>query len=209
MRILFQGDSITDWNRRRDDPAALGMGYARMVAATLGLDAALQHEFLNRGISGNRVVDIYARIKKDIINLKPDLMSILVGVNDVGHEFTKEPNGVDAEKFFKIYCMLIEEVKAALPDIKIMIMEPFCLKGSATASTEEKWQSFSAEVPKRAAMAKRVAEIYGLTFIPLQAGFDRLCERAEPSYWLSDGVHPTKSGHEFIKREWLRAFATL
>jgi lysophospholipase L1-like esterase len=149
------------------------------------------------------VVDLYARIKSDIINLKPDVMSILIGVNDVWHELGDNPNGVDADKFFKIYCMLIEEVKAALPDIKIMILEPFVLKA---CSTEANWEYFDTETKKRAEMAKRVAEKYGLKFIPLQEGFDKLATLAENNYWIGDGVHPTPKGHAFIKSKWLEAF---
>ena len=206
MRILFQGDSITDADRSRQDDSRLGTGYPRLVEAALGLEEPFEHEFLNRGISGNRIVDLYARIKADIINLKPDLMSILIGVNDVWHETGDNPNGVCADKFYKIYDMLIEEVKAALPNLKIMILEPFVLQG---CSTVENWEWFSTEVPKRAAMAKKIAEKYGLPFIPLQEGFDKLCEKAPSEYWLGDGVHPTAKGHEFIKNQWLNAYKSL
>ena len=206
MRILFQGDSITDAGRDRQDHSRLGVGYPRLVEASLGLDEPGKHEFMNRGISGNRIVDLYARIKADIINLKPDLMSILIGVNDVWHELSENPNGVDADKFFKIYSMLIEEVKEALPNIKIMILEPFVLPG---CSTVENWDYFSTEVPKRAEMARKIAEKFGLPFIPLQKGFDELSEKAPHEYWLGDGVHPTAKGHEFIKNQWLKAYKSL
>jgi len=206
MRILFQGDSITDADRSRQDDSRLGVGYPRLVEAALGLEEAGEHEFFNRGISGNRIVDLYARIKADIINLKPDLMSILIGVNDVWHEIYENPNGVDADKFFKIYSMLIEEIKEALPNIKIMILEPFVLPG---CSTVENWDYFSTEVPKRALMAKKIAEKYSLPFIPLQKGFDALSTKAPYEYWLGDGVHPTAKGHEFIKTEWIKAFKNL
>ncbi len=206
MRILFQGDSITDADRSRQDNSRLGVGYPRLVEATLGLQEPAKYEFLNRGISGNRIVDLYARIKADIINLKPDVMSILIGVNDVWHELGDNPNGVDADKFFKIYSLLIEEIKEALPSIKIMILEPFVLMGP---STVDNWEVFSTEVPKRAMMAKKIAEKYNLTFIPLQNGFDELSKMADCTYWIADGVHPTAKGHEFIKNEWLKAFKTL
>ena len=209
MRILFQGDSITDCGRARDNNIHLGNGYAHLVKSELGYLEPAKYEFFNRGISGNRVVDVYARLKKDILNLAPDMMSILIGVNDVWHDMELEPNGVDADKFFKIYCMLIEEVREALPDIKLMILEPFCLPGTATQKTEAHWTHFSTEVPKRAAMAKKVAEKYGIPFVPLQAGFDKLCESAPADYWLIDGVHPTAMGHQFIKNEWMKAFAKL
>ena len=205
MKILFQGDSITDADRSREKEYKLGEGYPRLVEASLGFDHHDQYEFLNRGVSGNRVVDLYARIKKDLINLAPDVLSILIGVNDVWHEIAHQ-NGVDADKYFKIYCMLIEEVREALPDVKIIILEPFVLKAGAT---EARWEDFDAGVRKNAEMARRVAEKYGLCFVPLQEGFDNLCKQAPEEYWLRDGVHPTAKGHEFIKREWLRAFATL
>ena len=125
MRILFFGDSITYSGRLFENDAVLGSGYPRFVEATLGFEEPGQHTFINRGISGNRIVDLYARIKCDVLNLKPDVMSILIGVNDVWHELLERPNGVTPEKFFKVYSMLIEEIKEALPNIKIMIMEPF------------------------------------------------------------------------------------
>lgn len=205
MKILFQGDSITDAGRVREDETNVGRGYPILVKAKLGLENPGKYEFINKGISGNRVVDLYARIKSDIINLKPDVMSILIGVNDVWHEIARE-NGVDADKFYKIYDMLIEEVKTALPDIKIMIMEPFVLNASAT---QENWEEFNTEVKKRAQMAKKIAEKYNLPFIELQKGFDELTKKEEPSYWLKDGVHPTEMGHEYIKNQWLEAFKIL
>ena len=206
MRILFQGDSITDAGRDWNNDAQLGRGYAHLVEASLGYSEPNQHEFINKGISGNRIVDLYARIKRDIINYKPDVMSILIGVNDVWHEIGDSPNGVDADKFFKIYSMLIEEVKEALPNIKIMILEPFVLEA---CSTTEHWEYFKTETAKRAEMAKRIAEKYNLPFIPLQKGFDELAKKAPNSYWLGDGVHPTAKGHEYIKNEWLRAYKAL
>lgn len=206
MRILFQGDSITDAGRARDNDINIGVGYPLLVKASLGFENPEKYEFFNRGISGNRVVDVYARIKNDIINLKPDVMSILIGVNDVWHEFSESPNGVDAEKYFKIYDMLISEVKNALPDIKIMIMEPFVLKACAT---EEKWDGFNTEVKKRAQMAKKISEKHNLPYICLQEGFDKLSENVPTSYWLGDGVHPTAMGHEYIKNQWMETFKKL
>lgn len=206
MRILFQGDSITDTGRSRDNDGYVGIGYPLFVKALFEYENPGKYEIFNRGIGGNRIVDLYARIKCDIINLKPDVMSILIGVNDVWHELYESPNGVDADKFFRIYCMLIEEVKEALPDIKIMIMEPFVLK---TSKTEENWTYIDTEVTKRAQMAKKVAEKYGLTFIPLQEKFNELAKTAPTEYWMHDGVHPTYPGHEFLKNQWIEAFKNL
>ncbi|MBQ4153450.1 MAG: GDSL family lipase, partial [Oscillospiraceae bacterium] len=140
-RVLFQGDSITDAGRDRERFDHLGAGYPKFVAGHLDFEEPGAYECLNRGISGNRIVDVYARIKRDIINLAPDYMSLLIGVNDVWHEVNHQ-NGVDAEKFERIYDMLIGEVKEALPEIKIMIMSPYVIKGTAT---EEKWDDFRPE----------------------------------------------------------------
>lgn len=209
--ILFQGDSITECGRSIENFSKMGDGYPLLVKAHLGYEYPGKYEFQNRGISGNRIVDVYARIKADITNLKPDYMSILIGVNDVWHELDRQ-NGVDEEKFEAIYSMLIEEIKQDLPDIKIMIMEPFCLRASATDNTEEnpeRWNYFRTEVEKRAKKAKLIAEKYNLVFVPLQNKFDEVSKESENAYWLVDGAHPTTMGHELIKREWLKAFANI
>lgn len=211
-RILFQGDSITDCGRNRDDITSTGVGYPLMVKGELGFAFPGEYEFINMGISGNRIVDVYARIKRDLINLKPDYMSLLIGVNDVWHELGGRHDGVAAEKFEKVYDMLIGEIKAALPDLKIMILEPFVLEGTATCATEtepDRWDNFRSEVPLRAAAAKRIADKYGLVYIPLQEKLDEACKLAPADYWLRDGVHPTAMGHRMITNEWLKAFETL
>lgn len=209
--ILFQGDSITDTGRAKEPgkEANKGYGYANMVAGELMANEPYKYKCFNRGIGGNRSIDLYARIKEDMINLKPDYMSILVGVNDVWHEYRWQ-NGLSAEKYERIYTLMIEELLEALPNLKIMILEPFVLPGTQTENTEEhphRWDYFSREVPLRAAAAKRVAEKFNLPFVPLQKMFDE-AEATAPShgYWLRDGVHPTQAGHTLIKRAWLRCY---
>lgn len=203
--ILFQGDSITDAGRSRENDINMGLGYPTLIKGELGYDNPGRYTFYNRGISGNRIIDLYARIKIDFINLKPDYLSILIGVNDVWHEFSMK-NGVSAEKYFKIYSMLIEEIKEVLPDTKIMILEPFVLKCSGT---EEHFDEFRAEVQKRAAKAKEIAGTYNLSFIALQDKFDEAAKTAPVEFWLSDGIHPTTIGHELIKRSWIEEFKKL
>lgn len=200
--FLFQGDSITDAERKREDVNNLGFGYPNIVASKFLSENIGEYQFINKGISGNRVVDLYARIKFEIINLKPDYMSILIGINDVWHEISSQ-NGVDDEKFRKILSMLIEEVKEALPDIKIIMLEPFVLKGPAT---EENWQEFRSETELRAKSVKMIAEKYNLSFVPLQETFDELSKKAETTYWLADGVHPTVAGHGVIAKALSDAF---
>lgn len=206
--ILFQGDSITDAGRSYERDDIMGRGYATMVAGRLGYTYPEEYSFLNRGISGNRIVDIYARMKKDIITLKPDYMSLLIGVNDVWHEFS-DHNGVATDKFEKIYTMLIDEIKEALPNMKLMLIEPFVLKGSATTSSEEYsdlYSRFRRDVEDKAKCVKRIAEKYSIPFIPLQEKFDSLYNPEKPTYWLFDGVHPNASGHALIADEWIRKF---
>ncbi len=210
--ILFQGDSITDAGRDRNGGGNLGYGYATMVTGALSAEYPYDYTFYNRGISGNRVVDVYARIKDDIINLKPDYMSLLIGVNDVWHEYACQ-NGVDAEKFEKIYNMLLDEIRTALPNIKIMLLEPFVLPGSATENTPEtpdRWEYFRKEVDLRRAVVARIAQQRNLPFVPLQELLTKVnADAPEMGYWLRDGVHPSAAGHELIKREWLKAFEQL
>lgn len=199
--IVFQGDSITDAGRNRDNDNERGIGYPTLVSAELGLKYPGEFVFINEGISGNRIVDLYARIKRDIINRKPDYLTILIGINDVWHEIN-DRNGIENKKFFRIYCDLIEEIKTMLPDIQIFILEPFVLKASAT---EKSWGVFRRETEMRAESARAVAEKFDLTFIPLQDKFDEAEKKAEASYWLGDGVHPTAAGHEIIANEVVKA----
>ena len=201
-RILFQGDSITDAGRDRESFYSAGNGYARLVSAKIGFDHPGEYEFLNRGVSGNKITNLLARMKRDMINLKPDVMSILVGVNDVWHE-VKRGEGNSTELFETVYELLIGEVKKALPEIRIVLLEPFALKGTGT---EENWDIFEAEVRAKAQAAKRVAERNALEFVPLQIHFDNALSLAPAEYWLQDGVHPTAAGHELIAREWIKAF---
>ena len=207
-RILFQGDSITDCGRNREQFFDTGSGYANLVRAMLGADHPGAYEFINRGIGGNRVVDLYARIKADFINLKPDYASIFIGVNDVWAEVDWN-NGVDTGKFEKIYGMLIDEVQAACPGIKLMIIAPFVIEGIHTQNTEimpDRFSRFQIGVAEKAAACKRIAEKYGLPLIELQPAFDEACTKAPADYWTSDGVHPTPCGHEIIKRLWIETF---
>lgn len=202
--FLFQGDSITDAGRDRGNECGYGTGYPNTVASVLGAKYPGEFVFRNKGVSGDRVVDMYARIKRDVINYKPDYLTILIGVNDVWHEFHDSPNGVDNDKYFRIYCMFIEEILHMCPGIKIAVLEPFVLEGPGPG---DNWGNFRHEVEKRAASAKAVAEKYGLDFIPLQAKLDAaVSEKTPANYWLADGVHPTAAGHGLIANEIIKNF---
>ncbi len=207
MKIVFYGDSITDMNRARDQADgsvfSYGVGYTNFVVGELTYENPKKYECINRGISGNRVVDLYARVKADVWNHKPDVLSILIGVNDVWHEISHE-NGVELPRWERVYRTMIEETKQRLPDVKIMILEPFILEGSATDG-EERWQRFQA-VKEYAKVAKKIAEDYNLTFVPLQKKFDEAEAKFGGDYYTFDGVHPLAAGAKMIASEWLKAF---
>ena len=211
MKVLFYGDSITDAGRNREllyGEESLGFGYVKYAAEGLRERGFAEEEIINRGISGNRIVDLYARVKIDAWNHKPDVLSILIGVNDVWHEISRE-NGVELDRWERIYRTMIEETLERLPDVKIMIIAPYVLHGPATADSEaipNRWELFQKDVAEKVGACKRIADKYNLPLIELQPAFDKACESAEPGYWTADGVHPTAFGHELIKNLWLETF---
>ena len=206
--ILFQGDSITDVGRDRKNDLLTGSGYATMVRGWLGCEYPGEYRFINRGIGGNRIVDLYARIREDIINLKPDILSILIGVNDVWSD-VEDDKGTSTDKFETIYGMMIEEIREELPQIKIMILGPYVLEGCGVCNDEShpgRWEFMRDGVAEKAAAAKRIAQKYGLVYVPLQKAFDEAVASASVEHWVFEGVHPTSVGHELIKRQWLAGF---
>ena len=200
--IVFQGDSITDAGRDREIAEDLGKGYPNLVAARLGLEQPGVYRFYNRGVSGDRIVDIYARMKRDILNLQPDYLSILVGVNDVWHELDFQ-NGVEADKFKQIYRMLLAEVLSAIPTLKIMLLEPYVMKGCATASY---YARFRHEVSLRAVAVRELAEEFRFDFIPLQEPLESMAALTEAENYLADGVHPLPAFHQYLADRWLQTF---
>ena len=201
-RILFQGDSITDAGRDRSSGAqpnvasGLGTGYPLLLAAALlesYPDRRLQ--FLNRGVSGNKVPDLQARWQEDAIALQPQILSILIGVNDFWHKLSYGYTGTVAD-FENGYVALLQQTRQALPNVRLVVMEPFVLR---TGHVDATWFP---EFDERRAVAARVAQRAGATFVPLQARFASAAERVDASYWIGDGVHPTPPGHALIAESW-------
>ena len=200
--ILFTGDSITDCGRNREEPASCGDGYAYMLKSRFLFEQPDKNlTILNKGIGGNRIVDLYARIKEDCINQTPDVLSVLIGVNDVWHEIFRK-QGVSAEKFRFIYSLFLKEVEAAFPGIKLVLMEPFVLPGGLPVGDYNTWK---AEMTVRQGIVKKLAEMHSAVFVPLQQPFEEACKKAPDTYWLYDGVHPTCAGHMLIAGEWIKA----
>lgn len=199
--ILFQGDSVTDNFRSRTITAAnidraLGTGYPFLVAS----EALARHpdrdlHFLNRGISGNKIPDLAARWQSDTLELKPDILSVLIGVNDFWHTMLNGYTGT-LQDYENGYMTLLEQTRNALPNVKFVVLEPFALRGKFV---DDRWYpAFS----RYQAASRRVAQRMGATFVPLQHVFDERSARTGPLYWTADGVHPTPAGHALIADRW-------
>lgn len=206
MKILFFGDSITDALRFREfqsntiSPNGLGSGYVNAIASNLVYTDPNKYEIINSGIGGNRSVDLFARIKIDCWNYKPDVLSILVGVNDVWHEDHK--NGVSIGIYEKIYTMIVEETIKVLPNIKIMLLEPFFQIGSATIGRYEEF----CKVFEYADVVRKIAKDHNLPFVELQKPLDEYAKKFGNDKTLADGVHPAIAGCKVIADEWIKVF---
>ena len=200
--ILFQGDSITDAGRNRAAEHDLGGGYPCLVGAKLGRRCPEKYQFLNRGIGGDKVTNLIGRWKRDCINLQPDYLSILVGVNDVWHELDWR-EGTDTDTFMRVYDLLLEHTVKALPETKILLLEPYVLED---ALEPDKREDFKSGVREKREAVRKLAEKYHLVTVPLQDIFDSALKEAPALYWTAEGIHPTKAGHQLICDAWMEAF---
>ena len=206
-RILFQGDSITDGNRgRNSDPNhILGHGYAFIISAHCGGHFPEQNwTFINRGISGNKITDLAARWQKDTLDLKPDVLSILIGINDASSMVNAVKDAVTVEQFEKVYDELLAQTNLALPNIKFVLCEPFVTN---VGQITNRWDKFQADVPKRQQVVANLAKKYNSPIVRFQKVFDDAAERASANYWIWDGIHPTYSGHQLMADEWLKSLS--
>jgi lysophospholipase L1-like esterase len=197
-RILFQGDSIIDGNRGRNtDPNhILGQGYQFIIACKYGDELAERHlTFMNRGISGNRVSNLARRWQTDTIDLKPDILSILIGVNDLG-------SGVTAEQYEQQYDQLLADTMTALPNVRLVLCEPFALP---VGGKNDIWEKYRADLAVRQVIVVKLGEKYHASVVHFQKVFNDATKRAPADYWIWDGVHPTYSGHQLMADEWIRA----
>lgn len=200
--ILFQGDSITDGGRMRtgnDYNHIMGQSYPYIIAAEVGAQYPERNlTFVNRGISGNTVVNLAARWQKDTLALKPQFLSILIGVNDTHQVGGPE----DLDTFQRTYDKLLSDTIAALPGTKIILGEPFLLP---VGGYKTNYDAKLAEVKKHAAVVAALAEKYHLPLVRFQKAFDEGCEKAPADHWSWDGVHPTYAGHGLMVQAWLDA----
>ena len=202
--ILFQGDSMTDSGRNRADIAPnnakmLGTGYSFLAASDLLLNnPAKDLKIFNRGVSGNKVYQLAERWDADALAFKPNVISIMIGVNDFWHTLTNGYTGT-IETYRTDYKKLLDRTKQALPDVKFIIGEPFAVNG--VKSVTDKWYP---KFNEYRALAKEIASEYNAPFIPYQTIFDEAIKTAPGSYWTGDGVHPTLAGANLMAHAWLK-----
>ncbi len=202
--VLFQGDSITDCGRTTCggagyDNHGLGPGYPGMIASRMLCDhPEADLHFINKGISGNRIVDLYARWKIDALNLKPDIISILIGINDLWHEVGNR-NGVEIPRYARFYKELLTWSRQTLPNVQFVLMDPFVcphLPGR---------EEFLADVLERGKIVAELAAEFNAVHLPTQDIFNAAFKRAPEAHWSEDGVHPTAAGHQLITDAWIKA----
>lgn len=203
--ILFQGDSITDANRDKKQFIAnqafcMGSGYALMAGSTLLNDHPEKNfKIFNRGVSGDKVFQLADRWDADCLQLKPNVLSILVGVNDYWAVKKHGYNGT-IDTYRNDFKKLIDRTKTALPDVKIIIGEPY-----AVLNVKEVDQSWYPKFDEFRIAAREVSEMFNTGFIPYQSIFDKAQQKAPGSYWTLDGVHPSAAGINIMAQGWLEA----
>ncbi len=203
--ILFQGDSITDAGRDKknmspNNSGALGHGYALLAAANLlHAHATKQPSIYNKGISGNKVHQLAARWEEDCIAIKPNILSILIGVNDYWHTLSGNYDGT-IQVYRDDYRKLLDRTMKALPGVKLIIGEPFAVN-HVKAVTDDWFPAFD----EYRTAAHEIADEYHAVFIPYQRVFDEASKKAPASYWTGDGVHTTTAGAQLMAEAWLQA----
>lgn len=205
IRILFQGDSVTDAFRKPDElnPAfQVGNGYVFLIAARLAANYPDQRfEFINRAVSGNCIQDLAGRWQKDALDLQVDILSLLVGVNNI----LRRGNGgsdIPDRELLVDYRQLLERMREQNPCLPLILLEPYLLEvGEITATRKTMLQPIQQGIAQ-------VADEFGAIFIPLQQIFDDALRSAPASYWAYDGIHATHAGFYLIADAWLKAVAS-
>ena len=203
MKILYQGDSITDGNRYKDESSRwdlnhqIGHSWAYMVTGKLMGAWPRRFECVNRGVSGDTVLKLRERWQKDALELRPDVLILLVGVNDCMHI---RAGDMTFEDYRTVYRELIRRVREVSPELGLMLLEPFLLNDDPTA------MEIIAKIQKE---VRKIAGEENAVFVPLADEFRRRAEEDGRNYWLWDGTHPTEAGHWVIARRVLETGAPL
>lgn len=200
--VLFQGDSITDAGRDRQNPDHLGSGYALMAAAWFqALYPERKVRFLNRGIGGNRARDLLERWQADGLALRPTWVSILIGINDTWRRYdSNDPTSI--QDYEQQYRALLEQTRAEL-NARLILCEPFVLP---VPPDRLAWRE---DLDPRIAVVRRLALEYHALYVPFDGLFARAAAQREPAFWAADGVHPSPAGHALMAQAWLRTVRAL
>ncbi len=198
MRILFQGDSITDWQRKYEEFYDLGLGYVRFAAE--GLREQLpgrELEFINRGMSGDRTRELKKRWQTECIDLQPDFVSILIGLNDTWRAFDQN-DPTPAQEYEDSLRAMLEDVKQHTR-AKILLLEPFLLHDTPD---KDEWR---ADLDAKIERCRKLAREYADAYLPLDGILAAASVQKEPAYWAADGIHPTEAGAKLIARYYVEA----
>lgn len=204
--IMFQGDSITDCGRdkasnRCNTIEQFGYGYVLFTGTQLlEKEAARQPKIYNRGISGNKVFQLRERWEIDCLNFQPDVLSILIGVNDYWHTLSGGYKGT-VEVYENDLRSLLKYTKEKLPNVQLVLCEPFSLK-DGTAIEDSRWYPMFDEYRK---VVRKLSDEFNTVFVPFQAGFDAAVKLAPARYWSMDGVHPDLPGRQLMANMWMEA----
>ncbi|NJI74241.1 SGNH/GDSL hydrolase family protein [Sphingobacterium kitahiroshimense] len=201
--FLFQGDSITDGNRGRslDPNHIMGHGYAYSVSSRIGADFPDQgFEFYNRGISGNKVSDLLKRWEEDTIALKPDVLSILVGINDVIFSVNTLKGESILADFEQEYRFLLQKARRSNPEVLLVLGLPFVYPIS---NIKNNWDLYEKGVSQQCQVIKKLANEFDAILLDYKLIFDQAIKKMPVNYWIWDGIHPTVFGHELMSRYWI------
>ena len=189
MKIVFIGDSITDCERDRSDETSLGNGYVKILADKLRpIYPDMDIELVNKGISGNEVCDVLARVENDVIALKPDLAVVMIGINNVNHQF-KYGKNLDLVQFERDYRALLTRIKEA--GIVLIVLEPFLLPAPDKRRMRPLFN-------KELEIIHRIAIEVADEFVAYDEMFNGLCESIRYTEYSVDGIHPTHRGSRLI-----------
>ncbi|MDD6763490.1 MAG: SGNH/GDSL hydrolase family protein [Clostridiales bacterium] len=209
LKILFQGDSLTDCGRdktKKDFLANYGFGYANLIASKLMCEYP-GTVIENRAVAGNRIGDMYARWIEDALNIDCNILSILCGVNDIGFGIRMN-QGADAKKFGFIYELMINEMLERKPDIRLVLCEPFLFKIEENTPESgrdivENWDLWNGQLTERRAIIAELAKKYNAVFVPFAKSFEEAFKLAPPQHWSVDCIHATNAGHALMAKVWL------
>ena len=203
MRILFQGDSITDAGRDKRNFFDMGNGYPKYAAKLIReAHPEAELEFINLGISGNRTGQLFDRMSQDIIDLQPDVVSILIGINDIWHRHGSNRVMTTDEQIEANYRAILERIRKET-SAKIMILVPYILDCEDKVATR-------GDLPALQAIVRKLADEYADVLIPLDEQFDEAMKtQPEPHYYSNDAVHPNQNGAAFIGARYAEAIEPL